>query len=259
MSNALPPAPVERKPETWEHYELWKRVRNAVFATSHHFSTATNVEGLLASDIFTLNAPLSATIEESVVGTLNALRPIWDVTAEYQTFAFVRQAQTFPDVVLRAVDNGDDKLMGIELKSWYLLAKEKHPTYRFTATAAACNPWDLLVVVPWVLSNVLSGTPILFRPFVRSAVYCAEMRNYYWQHIRTSKADKSIKTPSNIQPFPLSRAQISDKATKDSGGNFGRLARYGIMDEYMKMMLAEKVRGVTVDDWVEFFKAHARG
>ena len=93
----------------------------------------------MATDIFTLNTALAATIEDSMVKTLNDLRTVWDPKDEYETYAFVRQPQTFPDVVLRRVDNGEDVLLGIELKGWYLLAKEEAPTYRFTVTEAACN------------------------------------------------------------------------------------------------------------------------
>lgn len=249
--------PVERDPEDWEHYDLWRRVRDALYATPNQFTTPTTIEGLLASDLFTLNAPLSATIEESVVSTLNALRPVWDPHSEYQTFTFVRQSQTFPDVILRSVDNGVKPLMGIELKGWYLLASEKQPTYRFTTTAAACNPWDLLVVVPWVLSNVLAGTPVLFKPFVKPALYCAEKRNYYWQHERQAQTPTDIEIPPDVSPYPSNSVPNADKPKHDSGGNFGRLSRYGIMDEYVSDMLAEKVRGVSVGDWIEFLKKHA--
>lgn len=249
--------PIERDPVCWKHYQLWRRVRAALYATPYQFTTSTNIEGLLASDIFTLNAPLSATIEESVVYTLNALRPVWDPDSEYQTYTFVRQPQTFPDVMLRSVTNGVKPLMGIELKGWYLLASERQPTYRFTATAAACNPWDLLVVVPWVLSNVLAGTPVLSKPFVKPSLYCAEKRNHYWQHERQSRTPTDIEIPSDVHPYPSRSLPIGDKPKHDSGGNFGRLSRYGIMDEYVEEMLAEKVRGVSVGDWIEFFKTHA--
>ena len=47
-----------------EHYELWKRVRRTLFAVPNHFTTPTNIEGLVAIDIFTLNAPLASIIEE---------------------------------------------------------------------------------------------------------------------------------------------------------------------------------------------------
>lgn len=254
----MPEAPVEREPAEWEHYELWKGVRDALYATPDRFTTSTNIEGLLASDIFTLNAPLSATIEESVVNTLNSLRAVWDPESRYQAYSFVRQSQTFPDVVLRTTTNGVRPLLGIELKGWYLLARERHPTYRFTVTAEACNPWDLLVVVPWVLSNVLAGKPTLLKPFVKPALFCAEKRNYYWQNERTTSADTDIAIPLGVHPYPVKSDRISDEPKDDSGRNFGRLARYGIMNEYVEEMLAEKVRGVAVKDWIAFFKEHAR-
>ena len=211
----------------------------------------------MATDIFTLNTTLAATIEESVVKTLNDLRSVWDPKDLYETYAFVRQPQTFPDVVLRQVDNGENVLLGIELKGWYLLAKEEAPTYRFTATEAACNAQDLLVVVPWVLSNILAGSPVLFRPFVESALYCARKRNHYWLHERQGRGDiGTINTPAGVAPYPSSKSNISDQPTKDGGGNFGRLARYGLMNDYITEMQSTFVRGIAVRDWQEFFKAH---
>ena len=47
-------------------------------------------------------------------------RSVWDPHKTYQTYTFVRQPQTFPDVVLRELDNDQHVLMGIELKGWYL-------------------------------------------------------------------------------------------------------------------------------------------
>lgn len=252
----MPERPWPVDPVEWEHYELWKRVRHALFAVPSHFTTPTTIEGLLATDIFTLNAPLAATIEESVVNTLNELRPVWDPDSRYQTYSFVRQSQTFPDVRLQSVDNGMVPLMGIELKGWYLLSRERFPTYRFTVTREACNPWDLLAVVPWVLSNVLAGSPVLMRPFVQPARYCAEQRNHYWQNERDSKSDSGILIPEGVGPYPNKSDPISDKPYNDPGRNFGRLARYGIMTEYIGAMLKEPVRGVPVSSWIKFFKQH---
>ena len=184
-----PPCPPRRKdPSDWRHYELWKRVRQALRAVPDRFSSPTRIAGLLVQDLFTLNAPLAATIEEQFVRTLNGLRPVWDPDGAYGAYAFERQSQTFPDVVLRRSDDGREILLGIELKGWYLLAREGVPTYRFTATAAACNAWDLLVVVPWVLEDILSGAPILYAPFVESARYCAETRNHYWMYQRSARS-----------------------------------------------------------------------
>ncbi len=252
------PEPPERiEPTGWKHYELWRDVRSALYACPDRFSTPTNIEGLLATDIFTLNAALAATMEDSIVKTLNDLRSVWDPGDQYETYAFVRQPQTFPDVVLRQIDNGEDILLGIELKGWYLLAKEEAPTYRFTVTEDACNAQDLLVVVPWVLSNILAGSPILFRPFVESALYCARKRNHYWLHEREARdSPGAINSPSGVSPYPQSKSNISDQPSRDSGGNFGRLARYGLMDDYIAEMQSTLLRGIAVRDWQEFFKTH---
>ena len=56
---------------------------------------------MLAPDVFTLASALGATIEEEVVQTLNRIRSVWDPDKEYETYGFVRQPQTFPDVLLR--------------------------------------------------------------------------------------------------------------------------------------------------------------
>ena len=250
-----PPRPPRRKdPSDWRHYELWKRVRQALRAVPDRFSSPTRIAGLLVQDLFTLNAPLAATIEEQFVRTLNGLRPVWDPDGAYGAYAFERQSQTFPDVVLRRSDDGREILLGIELKGWYLLAREGVPTYRFTATAAACNAWDLLVVVPWVLEDILSGAPILYAPFVESARYCAETRNHYWMYQRSAAADTSVRVPEDIRPYPAKSDPISDKPAKDDGGNFGRLARYGIMDAYIERMTKTPIRGIRAEDWLAFFK-----
>ena len=251
MNNPQPSAPVD-----WQHYELWQRVRDSLYACPDHFSTPTTIEGLLATDIFTLNTPLAATIEESVVKTLNAMRSFWDPDKNYLAYTFVRQPQTFPDVVLRKTDNGEDILMGIELKGWYLLASEGVPTYRFMVTEKACNPQDLIAVVPWALSNILAGSPVLHRPFIEIAQYCAQKRNHYWQHERDTSSDVRIEVPQGVGPYPLKSDPISDKAVNDSGGNFGRLARYGLMDNYINSMRAALIRGIPVADWQKFFKSH---
>ena len=223
-----------------------------------YFDAPTQIEGMLATDIFTLNSALGAMIEEQIVVTLNKLRPVWDPEKKYLEFSFIRQSQTFPDVLLRKTTNGQDVLLGIELKGWYLLAKERMPNFRFTASPLVCNPWDLIVIVPWVLSNVLSGRPIAFRPFIESARFAAEQRNHYWQHERDTSANALITLATGIAPYPSKGDKISDFAVADAGSNFGRLARYGIMKAYVDEMLASTVRGVSVKSWLDFFHKHAQ-
>jgi hypothetical protein len=121
------------------------------------FQSELVISGVLATDLFAFNSSLGATIEEQFVASLNRLRNLWDPEQRYTLFSFERQPQTFPDVVLRASapDVKPRVLMGIELKGWYVLAKEREPSFRYKVTPAVCAPGDLLTVVPWALSNVI--------------------------------------------------------------------------------------------------------
>jgi len=145
--------------------------------------------------------------------------------------------------------------MGIELKGWYLLAKEAEPSLRFAATSAACAKRDLIVVVPWVLGNVISGSPILFEPYIESAQYAAAYRNYHWQALRQTSQDTYIEIPTNVNPYPVKADHILDRARSDSGGNFGRLARTGMMDSYMQKLNDVQLCGIKTLYWRQFLKA----
>ncbi len=46
-----------------------------------YFASVTAIEGLQATDLFTLNTVLDATIEVQVVETLNRIRDVWDPDA----------------------------------------------------------------------------------------------------------------------------------------------------------------------------------
>lgn len=248
------PEPAEPA-STWEHVGLWRRVKDALNALPIHFRSDTFIEGINATDIFTLNSALGATIENQVVETLNQLRSVWDPDNAYQTRAFVRQPQTFPDVVLRDVSQPDiPPVLGIELKGWYLIAKEGEPSLRFTQTASACSDADLIMVVPWVLGNVISGRPKIYSPFLASARYVACYRNFHWQHLREAQSASKIIIPDNIAPYPAKSDKSTDAPTSDKGGNFGRIARTGIMDAYMSRIKAMPLCGIKACYWLDFFK-----
>lgn len=237
----------------WEHIRLYQGVREAISSLPIHFRTETNIAGVMATDLHTLNTVLGATIEEQVVRTMNLLRNTWDPEDRYALFSFVRQAQTFPDVLLRSTASGEI-LLGIELKGWYLLAKEAEPSLRFQTTAAACANQDLVVVVPWVLGNVISGSPVLFEPFVESAKYAAEYRNYFWQEVRRTSQDTTITVPDGVSPYPTKSDQILDKPAQDGGGNFGRIARTGLMDQYKAKLDDIPLCGISTTYWRDFLK-----
>lgn len=255
MTNGSISSAPDRTPSKgdWEHYQLYKAVRETISSLPVYFRTETHISGILATDLHTLNTVLGATIEDQVVRTLNMLRNTWDPNDEYALYSFVRQAQTFPDVLLRRTSS-DEIILGIELKGWYLLAKEAEPSLRFQTTAAACSDHDLIVVVPWVLGNIISGSPILFDPFVESAKYAAEYRNYHWQHVRDTKLDTNIEIPAGVGPYPSKSDHILDKPRSDGGGNFGRLARTGMMDSYIQKLNQIELCGIKAIYWRQFLK-----
>ncbi|MYE67074.1 MAG: hypothetical protein F4236_02535 [Acidimicrobiia bacterium] len=235
-----------------------ERVQEALLALPGYFDSHTNIEGVAATDLFALNTVLGATIEVQVVQTLNRMRDVWDPQDEWPLYVFERQAQTFPDVLLRKATGtaGHEVAMGVELKGWYMLAKEREPSFRYTVTPDACTEWDLLVVVPWHLSNVLAGTPLVDTPGVWSARQAAEHRNHWWQHLRKTETDTSIASPEGVLPYK-GRESTSDKPAYDRGGNFGRIARTGIMDDWIDGVLRKPLAGIPARDWIEFLRRYA--
>lgn len=218
------------------------------------FATETTIDGVLATDIQNLNTALSALIEDQVVEALNRLRHIWDEGSDFGAYAFCRQSQRFPDVLLRHASSGD-VIFGMELKGWYLLSKEGEPSLRFKVTPAACAPADLVVVVPWVLSNVIAGTPKVFAPYIELAKFAAEYRNFHWEFVRTYRSDPRIELAPSVSPYPNKSDAISDRPHSDTGGNFGRFARTGLMDAYINLMAETQLRGIKARYWREFFSA----
>src|SRR4029077_596126 len=97
--------------------ELADRVRGALLVLPGFFEFGTRIEGIDATDLFSLNAVLGTSIEVQVVQTLNKMRGVWDPDERWVGYRFERQSQTFPDV--RLVRRGlaePDIAMGIELK-----------------------------------------------------------------------------------------------------------------------------------------------
>lgn len=227
-----------------------------------YFRSEIEISGVLVTDIFALNSSLGSTIEEKAVESLNQVRSLWDPETRYAHYSFVRQTQTFPDVLLRK-RNPEGKyeiLLGIELKGWYLLAKEGEPSLRFVASRDACAAADLVVVFPWVLANVISGSPKLFTPFIAPARHVAEYRNHHWKHSpKVRNPIREITLASGVAPYPKKSDLISDHAVADDGGNFGRIARTGLMDEYKAELDQELLCGVPARHWRTFFKIFSEG
>lgn len=241
--------------DTWPHKRLWRGVLDALKALPAHFHSDTFIEGVNATDVFTLNSALGATIENQVVETLNTIRSVWDPDNDYGTYLFVRQPQSFPDVVLKNLSDETAKpIMGIELKGWYLLAKEAEPSLRFQQTSAACAEADVIMVVPWVLNSVISGRPRIYSPYIESAKYAAAYRNLHWKQMRGEGVASEIRIPFNAEPYPRKADATNDQPQSDKGKNFGRIARTGLMDDYLAKMQLQPVCGIRAAYWLEFFK-----
>jgi hypothetical protein len=268
IEEGAPPAPTPADLSTLPFRDLYVRVQDALHALPSRFRSQLNIAGVSASDLFTLNAPLGAAIEASVVENLNELRELWDPDDKYQEYSFVRQPQVFPDVRLQTsaphVSAEKKVLFGIELKGWFLLAKEGEPSSRYKVSPDACAPADLLVVFPWVLTEVISGAPRLLRPFTVQARYAAEQRNYYWSFGRRrqegkSAASREIRTAEHRTPYPAKKAKFNDSPVLDSGRNFGRFARGGFMTDFKLELLEEHLAGIPVKHWRAFLKMFASG
>lgn len=244
--------------DQWTHYKIWDKVNDLIYSLPNYFQTELVVKGINVTEIFSMGSAFATVVETQVVSILNRLRGIWDPENEYSNYAFIRQSQTFPDVLLRNVEVENDILFGVELKSWYVLSKEGEPSFRYKIDPDACANADLLVVIPWLLSEVISGTPKLLTPYKELAKYAAEYRNYYWQKSRIeSNENPNIHRPpqENKHPYPDSKREASDGAEEDKGGNFGRVARAGIIDDYTANIKAQDYLGIRIAHWIQFFKA----
>jgi hypothetical protein len=248
-------------PATWEHYDLFQAVKKAIYSLPSRFESSLRISNVLATDLFAFNSALSATIEEQVVGSLNRLRTVWDPEQKYALYDFERRPQTFPDVILKASSRElpTQIILGIELKGWYVLAKEQEASFRYRVTPAVCADADLLVVVPWALSEVVSGTPKIFQPFVTGAKYAAEYKNWYWQHKMIGKSDKSITLSKVKQHYPAKSDMIADSPVSDGGGNFGRLARTSLLDIYKTDLFSERLVGIPLSAWQRFLAIFTEG
>ena len=251
--------PSSRPPSTeWKHYTLWNSVNSLIYALPNHFETDFTVRGLNATEVFSLGSAVSSVVDNQVVSILNQQRNIWDPANEYASYRFVRQAQTFPDVLLQNIDDDDDVIFGIELKAWYALSKEGEPSFRYKIDPDACAQADLLVVIPWLLSDIFSGEPIILYPFKALARYAAEIRDYDWHQKRSAEGQNSaINRPprEQLHPYPKSKEQASDSAEDDSGGNFGRVARSGFADEYFENIFEQDVLGIKLKHWLQILRA----
>ena len=265
MSSALEPSPAYL-PALIDKtsMDLYNGVLAALMALPASFSFPHPISGVRATDLFNLNSLIGAAIEDQVVEALNRSRSVWDPDHNWDECVFERRSQSFPDVrLVRRALAGEEVVLGIELKGWYTLSKERVPSFRYQVAPNACAPMDVLCVVPWYLDNAVSGEAKVLTPWIVQARYAAEWRDYWWTELRTSKDDeirKGIDYPTNVKPYPSKSEMAHAVPRNDSGGNFGRLPRCRpLMDEFIQETLAEEVLGIALADWVSFIALHTDG
>lgn len=248
-------------PQDDERTELHRGVVKALHALPMHFTSPINIEGIEANDLFSMNTLLGGTIESQAVILLNSLRGIWDPNDRWSDKEFKRYPESFPDVRLVGANKDEDPLIGIELKGWYLLSKEGEPSLRYKASADAMTVWDILCCVPWGLSNVLSGKPVAYAPYVEQAKFVADMRTYYWNHRKGNdpNRDCTIKHPVT-HPYPKSGSQYIDIPVQDGGNNFGRITRArGLMGDWVEESKSALLAGIEANYWIYFFGLFKEG
>lgn len=249
-------APEPTSLEGWQHFDLHTRVQKVLSSLPRHFKSGAKYRGLLATDVYSINTSQATLIEQGVVETLNERRSKWDPSGDYREYRFVRQSQRFPDVLL-VHEKSNEILFGIELKGWYLLAKEQEPSFRLHVSANVCAPADLLVVFPWALSEVISGKPQLFQPFITQMRFAAEYRNFFWQEARKAMGRPAgISVAPHTSPYPPRSAKINDAADNDKDGNLGRIARAGLLVDFVRQTDLTLLRGIPVCAWRGFLRSH---
>ena len=242
--------------------KLLENLRKVVFPSLPAECTIeNNYSGILATDLFSLNTLLGSMIESKVVLFLNAHRPLWD-NGKWNEYHFIRSNESFPDVRLVKKGDNHDIILGIELKSWFILSKEGEPSFRYRTASEACDKGDLLCIIPWYLSDAVCGNPVLATPWVYSAKAAAEATKRYWIYERQTDKPMTVRqrgliVPPDVRPYmDNARNKTNYKPVNDGGNNFGRLARTGIMSDFVEETLVTDILGIPAKHWMLFLKAH---
>ena len=104
------------------------------------------------------------------------------------------------------------------------------------------------------LNRVLSGTPVAFRPFVGVSEVCSRVSELLVDERPQVRQDPGITMPESVPEYPQKGDQILDRPAADAGGNFGRIARTGLMDEYVEKLKQTTLAGIPTSDWLTFLK-----
>src|SRR6266540_3657009 len=93
-------------------------------------------------------------------------------------------------------------------------------------------------------------------PYVELVAYAAQFKKYWCQEVRETNEPREITLQPNARPYPGKADLVADNPVSDRGRNFGRLARTGILDDYIGKALERDIRGIEARHWLAFFKRY---
>lgn len=139
---------------------------------------------------------------------------------------WVKQDPGFPDL---ALDTGEARRAGIEIKTWFPLGTEVTGRFRESQTSLAASE-TLLMVVAWVPEFLLHGRPLTLRIWVDEAINVARVRDSKYhrppQYIVIEPESASQRENTHHQShaagyfFRGSQAELADaKAEIESWGS----------------------------------------
>lgn len=236
---------------------LFERVSLAVLAlqgsvlSDFHIPTPGNL-----LDISKISELVSNTIEARIPEWLNERRPIWDEPDEFAGYEFVKAKAGYPDVRLTNRSNPNDVKFRIEVKTWYVLSRDRM-TARFKTHESYLLDDDMLVVAAWTLNGIVNGSPKLIRLYIDKALPIATQRDLRWGQAENHKVEapnNPVGTPPNLVqtasiPYTKRQGQWVAEAK-----NFGKLDRLGWdgLRVFSTGVLGLEVAGRTLNAWRKF-------
>ncbi|WP_293913164.1 hypothetical protein [Deinococcus sp.] len=213
--------------------------------------------------------------EEALIQILNSTRfkILWYPLIHWNNLSrlkFIRNTVQFPDIHL--IDTLDNTiLLSIESKTWFLFSGDDI-TARFHVSPTYIKNDTLIVIFPWVMSKLISGSPIMYEPYICNARELAELRDKTWGAGGLKAFRKGLPFDSNRVRFAsvdhLFESKVNNHNIKSSGyqskiigglvvweietHNFGKIWR--IYDEkinkiYKEKAFSNKLLGRTIKDW----------
>jgi hypothetical protein len=71
--------------------------------------------------------------------------------------------------------------------------------------------------------------------------------------------DAAVAPASVAIPYPSKGQKFNDEPKKDQGKNFGRVARGGLMTEFITTLLQQPISGIPAKHWQAFLRIFAEG